>query len=108
MAKQPAGTAVELSPFQTMMGAIPTPAEKKGGLGSLYTESTHSVSELFGAVGNLATAGRMLGQQAVATAAQSRIESSVELLSSLGISNVEGIEALVLSTKITAYIQSIR
>lgn len=79
------------------------PAQKKGGIGVVYQETTNAVSEIFGGVGELATAARVLGQNAKAQAAMSRMETSVEILKTLEV-EASGVEALVAADHLVAYI----
>lgn len=79
------------------------PAQKKGGIGIVYKETTNAISEIFGTVGELATAGRVLGQNAKAQAALSRIETSQEILKQLGVES-SGVEAMVAADHLVDYI----
>jgi hypothetical protein len=100
--------STSVSTFQQMMGAIPAPVQRKGGLSSVYTETTNAISESFGAIGELASAARQLSQQASASASMARVEGSLELLKTMNIEDVQGVEAIVLAQSLTAYIKSIR
>lgn len=87
---------------------LPPIAEpKKGGLGMVYSETTGAVGEVFAAIGTLASAGRMLAQNAEGQAAISRVETSHELLKAIGV-EATGVEALVAANHLVAYIKSVR
>jgi hypothetical protein len=87
---------------------LPAIAEpKKGGIGIVYKETTNAVSEIFGTVGELAAAGRILGQNAVAQAAMARIETSQEILKTLGVES-SGVEAMVAADHLVKFIRNSR
>lgn len=79
------------------------PEVKRGGIGIVYKETTNAIAEVFGTVGELATAGRVLGQNAKSQAALSRIETSQEILKTLGIEST-GIEAMVAADHLVKFI----
>lgn len=83
---------------------LPTiPEVKKGGIGIVYKETTNAIGEVFGTIGELATAGRVLGQNAKAQAAMARIETSQEILKTLGIEST-GVEAMVAADHLVKFI----
>lgn len=92
---------------ETKTMGLPVIAPSKGGISVVYSESTKALGEIFGTLGTLATAGRMLAQGAEEQAALTRIENSRELLKAAGI-EATGIEALVTANQLVAYIRSVR
>lgn len=81
--------------------------KKKGGIGKVWNESTFAIGETFGTLGHLASAGRSLAENAEKTTFLSTIETSKELLSSLGL-EAEGVEALQMSDALMQYLRSRR
>lgn len=88
--------------------SIPQPQKSKtSGLGYVYSSSTAAVGETFRVVGSLAVAGRMLAQNAETQAAVTRIEGAKDLLESIGINDLSGVEGLIASRELVNYIKSI-
>jgi hypothetical protein len=67
--------------------------KKSSGIGAVYSSTTGTVVTVFNSVNTLASAGRMLAQNAEVQAMISRVESSNALLETMGV-DTEKLEAV--------------
>ena len=64
-------------------------AKKSVGIGAVYSATTGTVVTVFNSVNTLASAGRMLAQNAEVQAMISRVESSNSLLDAMGVDTAD-------------------
>lgn len=92
---------------QDLIAALQSQARPKtSGLGFVWSNTTGAIGNSFGAVNELAIAGRQLAVNAKNQALISRVESSQELLKALGV-EATGAEALTTAQAITDYLCNI-
>lgn len=63
--------------------------KKSNGLGAVYASTTGSVAQVFRSVETLASAGKLLAQNAEVQAMITRVESSNSLLETMGVETKE-------------------
>ena len=71
------------------MSTIPTNKKKSYGIGAVYSSTTGSIATLFSSIETLASAGKMLAQNAEIQSMISRVESSNTLLEAMGVATGE-------------------
>jgi len=69
--------------------AAKSATKKAAGIGAVYSSTTGTIVTVFNSINTLASAGNMLAQNAEVQAMISRVESSNELLTSMGVEFTE-------------------